>query len=912
MAITVSNGNELQSALSNANGGETIELATGNYGTVDINNLNFDEQVTITAEESLGATFNQIDMANTSGVTLSDVTVHVPNGNHARAFDIRNSEDIKVVNSELKGSDDGNFTNDKIGLKVADSDSIEIANNEFHNFFKGAKFRETTDLTVRENDIHDMQKDGLNFVGVQQTLIENNSIRDMHPVENSAHTDFIQFWNINTDMNSKDVTIRGNELLQGNDFQTQSIFINDPGDGGFENFNIEDNIIYTSHLHGITTTEMNNSTIQNNTVLTAPGVDWTAKIRPNGENLTVKNNVTTGFRGTDGADELSGNLVVQFTDPDGENYIGDLFQNPFNTDDITIEDLMPVEGSKVDFGSGLGAEERLAEIAAENGDTSGDPGDMDGGTGDEGTGDDTDPGDNADDDTPGNGDDSTAGDGTAGDDGDADTGGEEDTGGGEPAFTLDARSFDGASGDAVVVPHEDAFATDDGTVAMTFTPDSVDGSQGLVSKDAVGFDGGGHLTVRLVDGTLRARLQSDSASHEVSAANAVSAGETHSMALSFGNEGMKLYVDGELADTNDHTGGMGSNTEPLVIGGNQWASSPDSADTVAEVFDGTIAEAGLYTRALGDDEIAALADGNNAGSDAPAGGDGQDSEDDGDDAGNPDGTDDSGDAGSAAPETPDSAAEVSAPANTLMLGGENQSLSVPFDAEVRGTSAAETVQVGSSAHVAFAANDGDAVELSGAFADYGVSTSGNTLTLGNGDTRADIALNAETELVFADGATTADIGVTDGEVRATLGGTPLDADFDQSEVALDGGDGLPALPSDGGPAPVTTGTSAGETIDGNQDGTLSGNGGDDRFIFEQTSTEVTVDDFAEGDQLFFADGLTEDDVTVTNASSDDGAVSLTAGEVNVTVTGVSAGADGSIADTSTFEGTFGVDSLAFA
>ncbi|SDF75060.1 Right handed beta helix region [Limimonas halophila] len=911
MAITVSNGSELRSALNSTSGGETIELASGNYGSVDLSGFNFSEKVTITSQEQLGATFNHIDMSGSSGMTLSDVTVHVPNGNQDRAVWIRNSDDIDIVNSELKGSVDGNFTNDELGMKVENSSSINVSNNEMHNFFKGAKFRETTDLTVRENNVHDMQKDGLNFVGVQDVLVENNLVRDMHPVEESAHTDFIQFWNIQTDMKSSDVTIRGNALLQGNEFQTQGMFIGDPPSGGYQNFTIEDNLIYTSHVHGITGANLQNSSVSNNTVLTAPGVDWDATIRPSGDNIELKNNVTTGFRNKSGADDASGNLVVQYTDPNGENYYGDLFQNAFDNSGISVEDLMPVAGSKVDFGSGMGAEERLQEIA--NGANVG--GRVEDGSATDGNADDTTSSDDTTTDDSSSDGGSTDGSDSGSTDGGS-TGGDETTDGGQTgdgvAYELGERTFDGSTGSAVVVPHDPAFATEEGTLAMTFTPDSASGAQGLFSKDSTGFDNGGHLTVRLVDGSIEVRLQSDSASHEVVASKAVSAGETNTMALTFGNDGMQLYVNGELADSAGYGGGMANNAEPMVIGANQWASGNESADVIQEGFDGTIASTKLFTRALTQDEVSNLGNSDGGSQDDTAEtGDGGTSDDGG--------TQDGADGESSAPDddAPADPGEAEGPSNVLMLGGEDQTVEVPFDAQVRGTSAPETVNVGEGAHVQFGANDGDSIELAGDFADYDLTSGGNTLSFVNGDTRADVSLNAETEIVFGDGMANADIGLTDNGVELTLGGQAVGSDFDRSEVNLDGSevsgdDAMPAMPSQGGPAPVQTGTSAGENIDGNQDGTIAGNGGDDRFVFGQQQTDVEITDFSADDQLLFTDGVTEDDVVVSNADGGDGSVSLAVGEVGVTVTGISAEADGGIADTSTFEGAFGVDSLAFA
>ena len=76
------------------------------------------------------------------------------------------------------------------------------------------------------------------------------------------------------------------------------------------------------------------------------------------------------------------------------------------------------------------------------------------------------------------------------------------------SWALD-HSFDGDD-DVVVLPHEAGFELDQGTVSLSFTADQVSGTQGLLSKDSLDFDDGGHLSIWLEGDQVVARLQSDS------------------------------------------------------------------------------------------------------------------------------------------------------------------------------------------------------------------------------------------------------------------------------------------------------------------------------------------------------------------------------------------------------------------
>ncbi|WP_143006213.1 Ig-like domain-containing protein [Limimonas halophila] len=283
------------------------------------------------------------------------------------------------------------------------------------------------------------------------------------------------------------------------------------------------------------------------------------------------------------------------------------------------------------------------------------------------------------------------------------------------------------------------------------------------------------------------------------------------------------------------------------------------------------------------------------------------------------------DAASALSGGPANTPPASSTPNLVVLNGESQTLRVPFAAEVRGTAEAETVQVPDGGLLEFAGNTGDEVEFAGDLADHGFSQSGNVVSVtGPSGTRADVALNADVKLAFADGATTASI---DGQT-ARVGGQALDDTFDPGSVPLDADDisalagaggstGLPERPpSQGGRGPtvVQAGTAESDNINGNQDATISGNGGEDRFIVNQEDTAVTIDDFANGDQVFFGDGLTEGDISVTNGSFGDGELQLAGGQASVTLTNLADDEDVILnpGDSDTgFQGVFGDDALAF-
>lgn len=195
----------------------------------------------------------------------------------------------------------------------------------------------------------------------------------------------------------------------------------------------------------------------------------------------------------------------------------------------------------------------------------------------------------------------------------------ESTGGGEaPAsnplpdtvfeYDTSATNFSGTS-DAVIVDHDDDMLLDNGSISIDFNADSVSGRRTLYSKDSSNYDTGGHLTIYVESGEAVVRLQSDDATYEVRGGD-IDAGEDQNITFSFGDDGMKLFVDGEIVSSNAYTGGLGTtsggtgNFEQAAIGANTWASSNLVANNLRDAFDGTIGSVKIYNEGLSNAQVA--------------------------------------------------------------------------------------------------------------------------------------------------------------------------------------------------------------------------------------------------------------------------------------------------------------------
>ena len=126
------------------------------------------------------------------------------------------------------------------------------------------------------------------------------------------------------------------------------------------NITIEQNLIYTTAVNGIGTGATfvgSNVIAQHNTVLTIPGYGY--------------HTTYVTLPGEGNISNAGGQLNLQYTDPNAPNYYNSVYQNATVGLGATIEDFRPVPGGPADFGSGLGAEQRIAELLAEGGGTPG-------------------------------------------------------------------------------------------------------------------------------------------------------------------------------------------------------------------------------------------------------------------------------------------------------------------------------------------------------------------------------------------------------------------------------------------------------------------------------------------------------------------------------------------------------------
>jgi len=281
---------ELHSALASAQPGDTIQLASGNYGDITIDGANFSDFVTLAAADTANApVFTGVAIKNSSHLRLDGIKLeHILDPGEpdwVSGMRIDQSDHIEITSSEFTGSDDGNYMNDGQGFLALDSTHVALTGNALHDLKVGAGFGRAQHVEVGNNTFYDIRSDGLNLGAVSHADIHGNSFTDFHPAT-ADHPDMIQVFNNGARQDMTDITIRSNTLMQGDGAPVQGIFIQGvpPGEQAtypFDatNFTIESNTIDLGSSQGIWVSDVDGLAITGNLITEVAGAPLTPTIR---------------------------------------------------------------------------------------------------------------------------------------------------------------------------------------------------------------------------------------------------------------------------------------------------------------------------------------------------------------------------------------------------------------------------------------------------------------------------------------------------------------------------------------------------------------------------------------------------------------------------------------------------------
>jgi hypothetical protein len=168
----------------------------------------------------------------------------------------------------------------------------------------------------------------------------------------------------------------------------------------------------------------------------------------------------------------------------------------------------------------------------------------------------------------------------------------------QPVFSrLGDMEFTGKISDVVNIPHQKAFEIDQGAIAFSFEADRVDIVQGLISKDAYYYAGGGnHFSALIQNGEIHV-LFTDADSDAIIWTSGIKANTEHDVLATFDEQAVKLWVDGRLVGSGALDMDWSDNSQWLQVGGLGWGRAP-GASTASTPFYGTISDVMIFDQAL--------------------------------------------------------------------------------------------------------------------------------------------------------------------------------------------------------------------------------------------------------------------------------------------------------------------------
>ncbi|KMW57776.1 Alkaline phosphatase [Candidatus Rhodobacter oscarellae] len=179
--------------------------------------------------------------------------------------------------------------------------------------------------------------------------------------------------------------------------------------------------------------------------------------------------------------------------------------------------------------------------------------------------------------------------------------------GATPVYAIaGTQHYDGWDGEYMDAGHMAALNLASGTLSLSFNLDGTIGDFALISKDNRDKNEG-EFTVWVQDGTLKIVIEEDGVSKSLRVPDmTLEAGVDYQLAVSFGADGLSIWIDGQLvAAEPEFTGGIDGNDSSLVIGGSRaWTSQENDAHSE---FRGEIGNVNFYDAQLGEADMLALA-----------------------------------------------------------------------------------------------------------------------------------------------------------------------------------------------------------------------------------------------------------------------------------------------------------------
>ncbi|WP_297083079.1 right-handed parallel beta-helix repeat-containing protein [uncultured Demequina sp.] len=297
--------------------GDTIVLAGGDYGDLQIRGYYNQKPITITSAHGQVARFDHISVSGAERWVLDSLTVvggggsselvDIENHGHfgpTRRITIKKSTIQTVANSSSWSASDWN-NRAVTGIQV-NANRVKIKGNTIRNVEHGISLRGNYHR-VRNTTIDRFAGDGIRAVGTSDSKYIRNRISNAINV-NDNHDDAFQHFPPydNPSKVTRNVVIRANTVVncEGTNPLCGPLQGIVSFDGKGVNWKVKGNTVITNHWHGISLYNIHHSTVRDNVVrdpnqIADIGPAW-LRIANRSSNVVVECNVAASFVSTGG------------------------------------------------------------------------------------------------------------------------------------------------------------------------------------------------------------------------------------------------------------------------------------------------------------------------------------------------------------------------------------------------------------------------------------------------------------------------------------------------------------------------------------------------------------------------------------------------------------------------------------
>ncbi len=340
---------EFTAALGVAKAGDRILLEAGNYSNVQLRNLAFDGEVTITSRDPGNpATLTGLTVTSSQGLTFANLHMDFSSPWTVWNAQIVDSKNITLSGLNFHGSLNNNPSDDQNALLIRNSTGVKVIGSEFQEFSHAVSMMNGSDMRIESNQFHDLRSDGVMSAGTSRVQVIGNAFTDFYPVTGD-HPDAIQFLTRGTTARAQDILVSGNLVTRGDGDIIQGVFITDQIGIGYDRVTVTDNVIVGGMWNGIMVTSTNGLLIDGNIVASYGDQKSWIRVSDTTNAQLSNNQALTYFLESNSNLTQSGNSIIAALPDDRANALAHWIKGTAGDDQLSAR----IDGgSRIEGGAG--------------------------------------------------------------------------------------------------------------------------------------------------------------------------------------------------------------------------------------------------------------------------------------------------------------------------------------------------------------------------------------------------------------------------------------------------------------------------------------------------------------------------------------------------------------------------------